>query len=580
MMIEQYIQRHKEICIAHNTLCISTKKLHEGCPNVSSTLDEMLTVLSDSTFIVSPAHVNLSLSDEIKIFEQKVKSRFFVLRIPIESKDTQDTSANHRVSFLQKLASLSFSKTNPEMIHHSSLIEKDLICFAARAIKYQIIEQQQNLEVIPSVLISPPQHQHQDRSIFSPLRYVSKAKAIVNNILGSYPDDHQFTSDTSDFDKNVDDAILRMDQRDLDDHFDDAHVTSTPNTHNPKLVIDNHILSNNDVQWNIELIIDCWRIIIKCAQERIKRKMEDGDDEHQLTTICHHDKKLTGLFLYRDGDDRNSFSSFCRDCGVYFAQEGGEYSQKVLQTLKSGMTMDVMIALLLETNKAIETQDRDIIILVPTLKLGNEFISDGSSVNEVELCIFKLGTTIHSIEVRIERLGKQAENARLKALAGKNSGSNKQAVLHMKRRQDYLREVERSSTLLLNLDSGLMSLKRAMSDKEVIRSYELMNNTMKSIRQDIDISHAEDIMIEYEDLNNEFQSLHDAINFDLKGNEDDVESDELLLKELNSLTIGELHNSKINESSDVSSDPLGDTDLSTTPSRKDQDQEEKILLPA
>lgn len=579
-MIEQYIQRHKEICIAHNTLCISTKKLHEGCPNVSSTLDEMLTVLSDSTFIVSPDHVNLSPSDEIKIFEQKVKSKFFVLRIPIESKESQDASVNNEMSFLQKLASLSFSNTNPEMIHHSSWIEKDLISFAARAIKYQIIEQQKNLEVIPSVLKSPPQHQRQDRSIFSPLRYISKAKAMVDNILGSYPDDHQFITDTSDFDKHVDDAILQMDQRDLDDHFDDAYVTSTHNTNNPKLVMDKHILSNTDVQWNIELIIDCWWIMIKYAQERIKRKVEDGDDEHQLTTVCHHDKKLTGLFLYRDGNDRNSFSSFCRDCYVYFEQEGDEYSQRVLQTLKSGMAMDVMIALLLETNKAIETQDRDIIILVPTLKLGNEFASDESSVNEVELCMFKLGTTIHSIEVRIERLGKQAENARFKALEAKKIGSNKQAVLYMKRRQEYLREVERSSTLLLNLDSGLMSLKRAMSDKEVIRSYELMNNTMKSIRQDIDISHAEDVMIEYEDLNNEFQSLHNAINIDLKGNQDDVESDEKLLQELNSLTIGELHNSKINESSDVSSDPSGDKDLSTTPSRKDQDQEEKILLPA
>ena len=140
-MTEIYIHRHKEICLEKNTLCFSTKKLHEGSLTGSSTLDEMLTALSDSTLIISPAHVKLSPSDENNIFELKRNSNFFVLRIPPSSKDAQDTSVNNSVSFLQKLASLSFSKSNPEIIHHSSLIEKEMISFAARAIKYQIMEQ-------------------------------------------------------------------------------------------------------------------------------------------------------------------------------------------------------------------------------------------------------------------------------------------------------------------------------------------------------------------------------------------------------------------------------------------------------
>lgn len=580
-MVEQYIQRHKELCIANNSLCISTKKLHEECPNVSSTLDEMLTALSDSTFIISPVLVKLSPSDEIMIFEKKVKSKFFVLRIPIISKDTQDVSASKGMSFLQKLASLSFSKTNPETMHIPSLIEKDLISFATRAIKYQIMDDQKHLEVIPSTTVSSPQHQHQERSIFSPLRYMSKAKAMVHNILGSYPDDHLNTKyASSDLDENVDDAILQLDQHDLDDHCDDACITSTPKTDNPNLAVDKNILSDTDVQWNIDLIIDCWRLILKYAQERIKSKTEDGDDENQLTTVCQHDKKLTGLFLYRDGNDRNSFSSFCRECSSYFAQEGDGYAQNVLQSLKSGMAMDVMISLLLETKKASKTQENDIIVLLPTSKLGNDFVSEDSFINEVDLCIFKLGTTIHSIEVRIEHLTKQAENARLKALEAKTIGSTKQAVLYMKRHKDYLREVERSSTLLMNLDSGLISLKRAMSDKEVFRSYELMNNTMKSIRQDFDVSHVEDVMAEYEDLNNEFHSLHEAINLDSQGHQD-TESDELLLKELSSLTIDEVQKSANDESREVCSDPLSDKELrKETPSGKDQDKKEKLIVPA
>jgi hypothetical protein len=244
------------------------------------------------------------------------------------------------------------------------------------------------------------------------------------------------------------------------------------------------------------------------------------------------------------------------------------------------MSMDIMIALLLETKKAFETQDRDIIVLVPSMNLGTDSISNDSLVNEAELCIFKLGTTIHSIEVRIQRLGKQAENARLKALEAKHTGSSKQAVLYMKRRQEYLREVERSSTLLLNLDSGLISLKRAMSDKEVIRSYELMNNTMKSIRQDFDASHVEDVMIEYEDLNDQLNIIHTDINFGSQSHQD-VESDELLLKELDSLMINEIQKTNIDETRDVSSGTLGDKkDLSKAAACEDQDQEEKILLPA
>lgn len=578
-MTEIYIHRHKEICLEKNTLCFSTKKLHEGSLTGSSTLDEMLTALSDSTLIISPAHVKLSPSDENNIFERKRNSNFFVLRIPPSSKDAQDTSVNNSVSFLQKLASLSFSKSNPEIIHHSSLIEKEMISFAARAIKYQIMEHQKNLEVLPSVL-SPPQHSQQERSIFSPLRYISKATAIVHNILGSYPDDHLIAKySSSDFDEGVDDAILQMDQHDLDDHCDDACTSIKPKS-NTFHTIDKNILSNFDVMWNIDLIIDCWRLILKYAQKQIKSKMEGGDDENQLTTICDCDKKQTGLFLYRDGNDRNSFSNFCRECSAYFAQKGDVHSQSILKTVKSGMSMDIMIALLLETKKAFETQDRDIIVLVPSMNLGTDSISNDSLVNEAELCIFKLGTTIHSIEVRIQRLGKQAENARLKALEAKHTGSSKQAVLYMKRRQEYLREVERSSTLLLNLDSGLISLKRAMSDKEVIRSYELMNNTMKSIRQDFDASHVEDVMIEYEDLNDQLNIIHTDINFGSQSHQD-VESDELLLKELDSLMINEIQKTNIDETRDVSSGTLGDKkDLSKAAACEDQDQEEKILLPA
>jgi hypothetical protein len=147
----------------------------------------------------------------------------------------------------------------------------------------------------------------------------------------------------------------------------------------------------------------------------------------------------------------------------------------------------------------------------------------------------------------------------------------------MKRHKDYLREVERSSTLLMNLDSGLISLKRAMSDKEVFRSYELMNITMKSIRQDFDVSHVEDVMAEYEDLNNEFHSLHEAINLDSQGHQD-TESDELLLKELSSLTIDEVQKSVIDESRGVCSDPLSDKELrKETPSGKDQDKKENLV---
>jgi len=99
--------------------------------------------------------------------------------------------------------------------------------------------------------------------------------------------------------------------------------------------------------------------------------------------------------------------------------------------------------------------------------------SSSHTVNDVDIAILKI-----SLQSRL-----QTDEAHVKALAAKRAGNMKVALVHLKRRQICMKEVEKCSGSLLNLDGGLHSIKRAKNDAEVLKTFELVNNSMRLIRR-------------------------------------------------------------------------------------------------
>lgn len=137
----------------------------------------------------------------------------------------------------------------------------------------------------------------------------------------------------------------------------------------------------------------------------------------------------------------------------------------------------------------------------------------------------------------------KANTIQQNALISKRNGNTQSALLHMKRRQLHLNEIDRCSNSLLNLESGLHTLKRARSDVQVVKAYEMMNETMKHIRHDDDndgrklsMSHVENVMDEYHDHMDELGHVQDILclsssttNNDLMMDEEELEKELLAL---------------------------------------------------
>ena len=82
----------------------------------------------------------------------------------------------------------------------------------------------------------------------------------------------------------------------------------------------------------------------------------------------------------------------------------------------------------------------------------------------------------------------------------------------MKRHKAFLKEIENCAGILLNLENGLNSIRRAKNDVEMISVYELMKSSMKTLREDIDSDQVEDIMDELKENKDELDALHDSLH--------------------------------------------------------------------
>ena len=176
------------------------------------------------------------------------------------------------------------------------------------------------------------------------------------------------------------------------------------------------------------------------------------------------------------------------------------------------------------------------------------------------MAIFKINNSITALERKLDHHNKHADEAYQKALAfkrqeqGQEGTKSSVALLHLKRRNLYQKEAERCSNMLLNLEGGLHTIQRAKDDASVLHAYQLMNASMKALREDnisgsasgIDIGigtieDVEDVMEDMEMYKSELRDVHDCLSGDMGGNsggsDDDLEQELLDLMEQDGLHV-------------------------------------------
>ncbi len=322
-----------------------------------------------------------------------------------------------------------------------------------------------------------------------------------------------------------------------------------------------------DVIWNSSLFAFCWRAILDHATTVIQTKKANGDHDGLTTTTSSSSSMqekagtgidststvTTGLILNRYGDDVLSFCSFCHEVGSNLLQKLQQKDDstdcnptddpdldpaakkavaRLLQRLTPDTTaLEILVQTLLTTFKAKLFSRYDILILYPSAKpitdlgllvttrrnntaeIGDQ--DENNKVEEVDIAVFKISNAIQTLERRMGRLQSQADSAYHKALQAKQQSKNTNtALLHLKRRQQYLHEIEKCSGSILNLEGGLHTIQRAKNDVEVMKTYQLMNASMKAIREEsglLDVGVVEDVMNDLLEHGDDLKEVHENL---------------------------------------------------------------------
>jgi len=596
------IRLHTNACIEHSSFSQSAKAIYSSLPvpsHVTKTeeeeqhqqqqqqkkqqnpqsLDEMLTDLSPSCFILTPSWVSKSTKERIKILNSSSEERRYpliVVRVDVNlnlEAPPRTTGTTNDESFLNKFASLKIgtSKETGERTSKSSHATDVVYTAISQIIAREVMDRSYPTDAFPSksatatatttTTTSDTSGNSQNKGMFR--RVFGNASSAITSLMASYDlveDSRVHMDKWSQDDDEADDAIAFHHETIIDE--DDAGVYQQPleSSIGGARTTCNSLLSEEDIIWSVDIFIQCLTIITNHAEQVIRQKEEDGD-EVGLTagSDSSNGQGLSGIILNRYGDKPCSFPSLCREAGNRL-KERSELGTRdgalagILLNLRQGPVLEIILSCLLQTNKAKLSVDEDAVIVCPMAITSRTMVEECKiAVNEVDIAIFKISSAITTLERRTEKLENQANEAQKKALGAKQMGNIKLALLYMKRRQMFLKEIENCSGSMLNLDSGLNSIQRARNDAEVLKTYELMNSSMKAIRQDSDLEKVDDIMIELEENREDLDYLHKSIYESNGGSFSDKELEEELAQLMDHDDGGDAYPECTNDSNAITS---------------------------
>lgn len=354
----------------------------------------------------------------------------------------------------------------------------------------------------------------------------------------------------------------------LSDDVDDANL-HTRDFHKTRIYNGNdnatqETLTQDDVLWNIRLFISCWECIVRYAQSIIQQDPTPTNCRHHALTNVHVSEtgwglekfSAKGIMLHRHGEGPFSFALFCREAGST-EEERNTMIGNLLQNMTQGLALEILLSSLVQTNKAkvitrANGEDKDIVVLVPTAiatyvnTCKEKEESMKFQLDKVDMAIFQMTCVMHNLELGIERFERQIEVAHQKAIEAKQNKNVPVALFHLKRRKMFQKEMETCMASLVNLETGLHTIHRTRDDAELVKTLELMNESLKAVRKEMSLEQVEKLMQDLEENTRELNDIHEELHGCIQENnglfEHYQEEEEELERELNELLLANEEN--------------------------------------
>ena len=495
-------------------------------------LDEFMTRMSSDCLILSD-HVlsKWTVDAQEKLLRRKANSSILVVRKNYTGSDIKNGGAD---SLMDKFASFTISRNLKEdsvtARNRRQVPEEDDLCMNLAA---QFLSQQVGPRTSlgdSSTVLSSQSHtkegnqSNSSRLLKLPSQALGKATSIMTSILARYDlmESPHDALDTYHHDALNEDDAYRQGDDGIED-VDDANVASNLNHGEKPFKFSSNAASNaggpttileSDMLWSVRLLKDCFNLILDHARERIKNLQGGciGYDCHELTTVqsASGHTIAQGLVLNRKSNDETSFLAFCRSAEEL--SESGE-RRHILSRMEVGFALDLLMLTMFHTRQATLSSDGSLIVVHPHDSLIGAF--QEFVLNEIHMALFKLCSTKKMMETRINKLTAQADDLKEQALKQKKMGNKKLALTYLKRKQVIMNEVDLCSSSLLNLETAYIALDRSGTDIELFKIYELIQKTMKQVKEEngLDQSMVENVMDEVAEENEEMQRASDALAY-------------------------------------------------------------------
>jgi len=378
--------------------------------------------------------------------------------------------------------------------------------------------------------------------------------------VGSFYDDDKHGADYVDA-TDADDEMLGVD-------YDDAAPSSVGNKGTSKgaVLLD----EEKDEILNVGIVLDCLRMLLHHAESGIAAPSSSSDYHHD-----HHSGNAKAVLLHRFGTNTASLSEFCKRAAAAELQTKGHSadatSHASADTLAklSPSDMDMILLSMVSAGYAALSSDGDIVAILPRGGAAAATANKSTSpLNDVDIAIFRLRSTVSTLERRIEHLSDQANAVQGRALKAKKQGRTLLAVTYLKRRNLLQAEADKASSMLLNVENSLQSLERAKADAEVVKAYKLAGDAMKVARLSeeegglgLNADAVEKLMDDLAEGNDDLEEICSLIAADAGGSagpagDGDID-EEKLMKEMEELEVemlaGELASTSLEKKKNIGS---------------------------
>ena len=322
----------------------------------------------------------------------------------------------------------------------------------------------------------------------SPIKVAKKVSSVINYAIDSalniYDGGDYYTSANDGIEgADVDDAKGNMDalrKISFDDNLDDEQ--SRRKGGNPTTCRIDEELDISDDVISISSVAMVCNYLLHYSQ-RIKLDVSD------MFVLGGNLGEEERIMLERYGWATGSLGFLCRQAGKKFTcsskDDDVDLSEKdafirvrigkILSTM-STEGVDLLAATLCQSNHAV-IEDNTITLFPGGISSGIEESSKSDHA------LYQIHVTKVATHNRIRRLEKDAETAKNNALSYQKKKMTKVALVHMRRRNAALDEIERCAAVLENLTAGELRLERAKGDAQIVQSYTQLKEALQDVRK-------------------------------------------------------------------------------------------------